>query len=103
MPPKLDKLGRKARRSSLGQRNRRKTKQSRSATAAADLPTETAASRPSRRLSAVAAMKKLVEQAEDQAAIEALGLQDMLAAAGITSEARAHEAQVYFCAHTLRA
>ena len=102
MPPKRDKLGRRAR-SSLGQRNGRKTKQSKAAAAAADPSTETAASRPSRRLSAVAAMAKLVDQANDQATTEALGLEEMLAGAGVCSEARAHEAWAYYWGHTLGA
>ena len=42
------------------------------------------------------AMDKIVAQADDQAAIEALGLRDMLAAAGVCTEARAHEAWAYY-------
>ena len=64
---------------------------------------EPAASRPARRLSAVAAFEKIVELADDQEATEALGLSDMLEAAGVCSEARAHEAWAYYWAHTLRA
>ena len=70
MPPKRDSRGRRIRSAScrIGQRRSGplRTKQAR---AAADQSTETAASRPSRRLSAVAAMAKLVEHANDQAAI----------------------------------
>eukprot|EP01047_Picozoa_sp_COSAG01_P099798 COSAG01_NODE_29753_length_630_cov_1.342750_1_plen_85_part_00 len=68
-------------------------------------PAELAASQPARRATAVAALEKIVDQADDQETTEALGLADAVAAAGVTCEARAHEAWAYYwgahatCAH----
>eukprot|EP01048_Picozoa_sp_COSAG05_P009760 COSAG05_NODE_821_length_7122_cov_142.066781_2_plen_271_part_00 len=103
MPPKRDSLGRRVKGAGKGAVGQRKGRQTKASKAAAAPPTEPAASRPARRLSAVAAFEKIVELADDQEATEALGLQDMLAAAGVCSEARAHEAWAYYWAHTLRA